>query len=329
MNCNSYLASVRAIGGVVAGTVGALVLAAPAAASQLVDRDAKNVRLAVNTKGEALISYSTGGRARRVLAWGGLDARHPSRGRAQVKFQLDYSGGFGKYRRDYAGSFSNGCHRYDGPRLAYLVAACGAPDGSYWAVQSWQTPLPDLGLTPWKFPQASRELHLSHWTGQTALIEAWTDWSFGGQWHSLFGRVTYKGVPVHGFSSTRLGAPTDSYGRLVYIDTFDSVYGKGWKRENAILTHNPNGIFCYGFVPHDPTIGYDHPAGWPKGKLRGPANGSRYRVTVNGPGATPDVTVTVPGLHDFDRANPADVEYEQKQNALLDSIRGADTLCHH
>jgi len=312
-----------------AGALAALVLAAPAAASQLIDRDAKHVRLAVNTKGEALLTYTAGGKLRRVLAWGALNARDPSQSVPQVKFRLDYSGGFGKYRTNYWQGFRNGCHRYDGPKLAFVVAACGAPDGSYWALQSWQTPLPDLGFTPWRWPQASWELHLSHWTGPTALIEAWTDWVFSGRWHSLFGRVTYLGKPVHGFSATQLGAPTDSYGRLVYIDTFDSVYGQGWKRENAILTHNPNGIFCYGFYPFDPTRGYPHPAGWPAGKTRGPGKGTRYRVTVNGPGATPDVTITVPGLHDFDPSSQGDVAYERQQNALLDSIRGADKLCHY
>ncbi len=29
------------------------------------------------------------------------------------------------------------CPRYDGPRLVELEVACKAPDGSYWAVQSW------------------------------------------------------------------------------------------------------------------------------------------------------------------------------------------------
>ena len=42
---------------------------------------------------------------------------------------------------------------------------------------------------------------------------------------------------------------------------------------------------------------------------------------------TPDVSVVVPGLHDFDPKNPADIEYERRQNAILDSIVGVDKLC--
>jgi hypothetical protein len=42
---------------------------------------------------------------------------------------------------------------------------------------------------------------------------------------------------------------------------------------------------------------------------------------------TPDVSIVVPGLHDFDRNNAADVAYEQQRNALLDSIVGVDKSC--
>ena len=48
---------------------------------------------------------------------------------------------------------------------------------------------------------------------------------------------------------------------------------------------------------------------------------------MNGPGVTPDVTMTIPGLHAFDRNNPADVAYEHKQNGILDSIVSVDKLC--
>jgi len=41
--------------------------------------------------------------------------------------------------------------------------------------------------------------------------------------------------------------PLDSYGRNVFVDTFGSAYGPGWKRENSFLTHGPGGAFCYGF----------------------------------------------------------------------------------
>ena len=299
----------------------ALMLVSPASASQLIDRNAQGVRLAVNGRGEALLTYRAGGRFQHVLAWGAINARYPTTGAPQVRFRKDYSG-----RGRYWLSFRNECRRYDGPKLAFLVAACTAPDGSYWAVQTWQTPLPDLGMTPWLPVQRAWELHLSHWSGALAKIEAWTDWVYDGRWHQVFGRVTYNGQPVHGFTATRVGAPTDGYGRLVYLDTYNSRYGRGWRRENAFLLHNPTGLFCYGFYPFDPTNGYPHPPGYPS-TPRGPGNGAAYRITVNGPGVTPDVTITVPGLHDYNPNNPADVAYERQQNALLDSIISVDKQC--
>jgi hypothetical protein len=284
----------------------AIVPVTSASASQLIDRDAKGIRLAVNARGEALVTYRARGSAQHVLAWGAIDARHPTSGKPQVRFRKDYSG-----RGRYWLTFKNQCRRYDGPSLAFLVTACAAPDGSYWAVQAWQRILPNFGLPPTRPVQRSWELHLSHWSGPVARLEAWTDWVYGGRYHHLFGRLTYDGHPVHGFTSTRQGAPTDAYGRNVYLDTFKSRYGGGWQRENGFLTHNPTGLFCYGFYPFQ----------------RGPGNGEKYRLTVVGPGVTPDVSTTLPGLHDYDPSNQADVAYERRQNALLDSIVGVDKLC--
>jgi hypothetical protein len=311
-----------AIGALVAGAV----LAAPASASQLIDRNASGVRLAVNSKGEALLTYQARGATQHVLVWGAVSARQPTSGQPQVRFHKDYSGGYGKYRTRYWDRFANACRRYDGPPLLSVVAECKAPDGSYWALQTWQTGLPDLGMTPWLPAQRAWELHLSHWRGPIAKIEAWPDWVGSQRWHQVFGRVTYDGKPVYGSGTTRFGAPTDAYGRLVYLDTYNSRYGKGWRRENSFVTHNPTGVFCYAFYAFDPTKGYPHPKGFPS-TPRGPGNGEKYRLTVEGPGVTPDVSLTVPGLHDFNRSDPADAAFDAKQNAILDSIIGPDKLC--
>ena len=275
-----------------------------ASASQLIDRDAAGVRLSVNARGQALLMYRAHGRQQRVVAWGAINARHPNRSVPQVQFRKDYSG------RSWS-SAASGCRPYDGPQLAWFVTGCTAPDGSYWAVQAWRRTLPNFdGRASGVF--GARELHLSHWAGPIASLEAWTDWVYGGRYHHLFGRLTYLGKPVHGFTATRVGSPLDDYGRNIYVDTFNSRYGKGWRRENAFLAHNPTGIFCYGFYPFT---------------KRGPGNGEKYRLTVIGPGVTPAVSVTLPGLHDYDRSNPADVAYERQQNDLLDSILGVDKKC--
>ena len=305
----------------------AAALAAPASASQLVNRDVRKIKLSVNTKGEALVSYRTvRGRAQHVLAWGAINARQPNRTLKQARFKLDYAGGWGKYHKSYWKTFRNSCGAYDGPALPWLVTACKAPDGSYWALQKWQVQMPDLGFTPWSAGLRQWELHLSHWTTDLAKLEVWQDWVYHGRFHHLFGRYTYLGQSVHGFGSTRGGAPTDGYGRLLYLDTHNSAYGRGWRRENAFLVHNPTGVFCYGFFKHDAVAGgYKRPPGF-RG-LRPKGNGDMYRLIAPGPGVTPDVMWSDSGLHDFSASNSADVAFESAMNAQLDSILNGDKLC--
>jgi hypothetical protein len=250
----------------------ALLAPAPVSASQLIDRNASNVKLAVNDKGEALLTYSAAGKTKHVLAWGAVNAIAPTTARKQVAFSLDYSGGYGKYHRDYWKTFGTNCGAYDGPPLAWGVTACDAADGSYWALQAWQRALPNYGVAPTP-KQAVWELHLSHWTGEVAKLTILADWSYHRYDH-LYGSLTYNGGGVYGFKSTPGGAPLDTFGRNLYVDTFGAAYGGGWKRENSFLTHKSNGTFCYGFYPHG-----SHPSG----------KGTRYRATVIGPGVTPDI----------------------------------------
>jgi hypothetical protein len=286
--------------GLGATAVAALVLGtwvAPAGASQLIDRNATGVKLAVNDKGEAMVTYKSGGKLRHVLAWGAVDAIAPSPAKKQVAFDLDYSGGYQKYKRNYWQTFGSACGSYKGPALGDLVTACTAPDGSYWALQSWPRDLPDYGASP-SPAQAAIELHLAHWTGALPVLTVKTDWAYRNYDH-LFGSFVYGGVGVHGFHSTPSGTPLDSFGRNVYVDTLDSAYGKGWKRENSFLTHNPNGTFCYGFFPHG-----SHPIG----------KGTMYRATVIGPGVTPDVTWQGPAPGTYDATTEAAAQFDQRQS---------------
>jgi len=279
----------------------ALAAVAGANASQLVDRNARDVSLEVNAKGEALLTYNDGGRVRHVLAWGAVNAIAPTASRKQVEFDLDYAGGWGKYHRDYWKTFNGSCGAYDGPPLAWKVVACKAPDGSYWALQAWQRGLPNYGVAP-SGRQSAWELRLSHWSGALPVLQIETDWS----WHRfdhLFGRLTYGGTAVYGFRSTSGGAPLDTFGRNIYVDTLDSAYGSGWKRENSFLTHKAKGSFCYGFYQH---------SGHPPGK------GTKYRATVIGPGVTPDVMWegNAPGPYNAS----ADAEANTQQAALQDPL---------
>jgi hypothetical protein len=247
--------------------------ATPAFGSAIIGRNVARPTLSIDRQGRAHVAYSSGGRRTALVASGAINARTPSRSTSQVKFRIRYGVGGG-----------GACLPYDGPSLAWLVKACKAPDGSYWALQRWQRLKPNYGGT-----QGLWELHLSHWSGPLAQLVIYQNWA-SRRYRHLFGRLTYRGRGVYGFNATGAGAPLDSYGRNIYVDTDDSAYGRGWRRENSFLTHHRGhtlGDFCYGFFPHS-----GHPAG----------KGTRYRATVEGPGVTPDVMWAADDLGAFDES---------------------------
>jgi hypothetical protein len=306
-----------------AAVIAAAVLAPSATASQLIDRNASGIRLKVSRDGKAMLSYRARGRHWDVLAWGAINARHPGKARKQVQFRLDRAGGWGAFGKKLR--FRNACRPYDGPTLVHVVTACKAPDGSYWAVQKWRRTVPNLGFAPWRPDQRAWAVHLSHWSGPLAVLEGYTDWSWSGRFHHIFGRLTYLGRPVHGYRTTKYGARLDKYGRVVYLDTFGSRHGPGWRRENSFVTHKPTGVFCYTFRARNPLEGgYAYPPGY-HGGARGPGNGQAYRMTVEGPGVTPDVKWEGKGLPRFNPRDVGHLAYEREMNAKLDQF--SDRLC--
>ena len=290
-------------------TLAAAALALPASAfgSELIDRNASNIQLKVSRNGkQALLLYRARGRQQHVLAWGAKNAIAPTRARRQVKFKLDYSGGWGTYRKNVWKNFKNHCQPYDGPTIQWVKEVCKAPDGSYWAVQKWQRQLPNFGLGG-RHMHRVWELRLSHWSGDLPEFVVklnWTRWGLSRIYDHLYGYLRYQGKPVHGFRSTPAGVPLDTFGRNIYIDTFNSKYGQGWKRENSFLTHKRTGVFCYGFYPHGRN---------PVGK------GEKYRATVIGPGVTPDLFWQSEAPGPFDRA------LDEAANAEIDALN--DPLC--
>lgn len=262
----------------------AAVFAGSAGASQTIDRNASAVRLSVSADGRAMVTYRARGKLRHVTASGAINALAPTPGKRQVAFKTTF--GQGAKSRELAARQGNACRPYDGPKLLWLVAACKAPDGSYWALQSWQRSLPNHGAKPTK-RQAARELRLSHWSGELPTLNITPGWAYGGKFDHLFGSLTYQGNPVFGFRATKRGVPLDSWGRNLYVDTFNSVYGRGWKRENSFLTRQGTGTFCYGLYDRGGRVG----------------KGKHYRVSVIGPGVTPDITwqSAGPGIYDAAR----------------------------
>lgn len=307
-------------------------VAAPARASKLLDRNTHYQSLKVDSRGVALVTYYAHGHTTHALVWGAInalppDAAHP---KSQVKFHVNYSGGRGSflgagYWREVAKH--NVCGRYTGPKLYRMVQACTAPNGAFWALQRWQRALPDNGWNPTTTNQAAWELHISHWSG--ALPDLWfkADWIYagarGGPYDQIYGTLTYAGHPVYGFGSTGAGAPTDSFGRLVYMDTLHPPWKRGykqaggWYRFNSFLTHRPHGDFCPGV--------YGHIAGV-KTRNR-PGRGTEYRITANGPGVTPVVVYRgygpgyyVPGLSNLTPTRNSRGPY----NATLDHRLNTD-----
>lgn len=279
------------------------VVCPTASASELIARNATNVRLEVNREGTALLTYRAGGELHRVLAWGAINARPSTSPSRQVAFRLDYSGGWGSERRPVWKTFVDACEPVRVP-LRWLVTSCRAADGSFWALQSWQRTLPVYGMPPAPGRDAW-ELRLSHWTGPLPRLDVRFGWTYR-RYHQIYGRFTWRSSPVFGYSHTGRGVPLDDYGRNVYVDTLDSVYGPGWRRENGFLTHNPTGGFCYGFYPHG-----SRPSG----------RGVRYRATVIGPGVTPDAYWEGTPPKEYDRA------FDELADRDLLALLAGDPIC--
>jgi hypothetical protein len=301
-----------------------LVAAWPASASEpLSNTNVKKPTLAVNKKGEAVVTYTMANRkVRHVLLWGAVNAGSPNAAVPQVRFKYDYAGGYGKYKNpNYWKTFvKSQCGTYDGPALAMVVAACKAPDGSYWAVQNWVRGQPLLGFKPWLPVHTASELHVSHWTRALPALSVGVHWTYGHSAIGVFGQFLYRDKPVFGFKSTAEGNPLGRYERNVYIDTHNSVYGQGWWRESGILTHNPTGTFCHSFVPQKSFPGY------PSQATRPPAPGDQYRFTIMGPGVTPVMQVTIPGLEKW-RGAAGQVSAQETAQRFWDATMLDDKKC--
>src|SRR5687768_14662408 len=111
-----------------------LMVPSVAFGSQLLTRNATTVKLLVNSKGEALITFKANGKPGAILAWGAVNARPPSTVTPQVEFKLNY--------KPKTAGFTNRCTALS-QVVQWQVAACQASDGSYWALQAWQRMLPN------------------------------------------------------------------------------------------------------------------------------------------------------------------------------------------
>ena len=246
-----------------------------------------------------------------MYVWGAINASAPNPNSPQVHFSYDYAGGFKRSGRQTWRTFADRCAPYDGPRLAWLVSACKAPDGSYWALQRWQRMLPMRGVAPFRPEQSAFELHISHWSGPLPVLEVSRTGRTAAAGRACSGGSRYLGEPAYGFR-TPSASKRDSYARFFYVDTYNSVFGPGWRHDAGKVAHSRNGAFCYSFVPQMT------PTGYPVREIRPPGNGDRSRVSVMGPGVTPVVQWEGKALGGYDPKQDAVF------NALFDKLVGPD-----
>ena len=257
-------------------------LASPASAStQFGDLDVDFLSLKVNDRGEALVSYRRADGARRdVLIWGAVNAHAPGP-RAAAGEVPD------GLRRRPAEARLGVCRLVPGPvpavrrpaprhvrrrlqgarRLLLGVAALAAD-----RADARLRPVPARAPGR-RAPRLALDRPAARARGLAELDVR----------RPPAGAVRPSHLPRRGRARLpdSVWTRSDPYARFVYIDTFNSVYGPGWKRDTGIVTHLRNGAFCYSFVAQAP------PPGYPSKEPRGPGNGERHRVSVMGPGVTP------------------------------------------
>lgn len=223
--------------------------------SEIVTRNSARTNLSVTSK-VAQVKWDD----KTMVASGAINARPPSESVPQVKF-----------KRQYGATLRGTCGKTK-LSLTLLEKICRASDGSYWALQRWQRLVPNYGGTT-----ADEEIEISHWSGELPKFED-VHWTTKYDLPVLCGRFTYRAQGVYGFKSSSTGVPLDTYGRLIYVDAYNSDYGAGWRRVNSFLTHAPDGHWCYLFA--------NHKSGSGRGAMQ-------YAITANGPGVTPVIRMMV------------------------------------
>jgi hypothetical protein len=157
-----------------------------ARASYRVAVGAASPALRVDAKGYAEVSWTSGGARHTLLV-------RPDGGVQYNDHLLD-------------ADVSTPASGVDVPSLLVLRKT---PDGSYWALQSWQ------------LPGGPAELHLAHWKGEPTQLTLAIDPD-----SHLGGTASFQGKPVHGLSA----APGGKHSKVfVYLDCSGCPIAKaGW-----------------------------------------------------------------------------------------------------
>ena len=291
----------------------AMLVPATARASDLLDVNAGHVTLEVH--GATCARHVHGGRRERhVLAWGAINAGRPLGAAPAGALRARLLGrAEARAPGDVEDASPTSARPYDGPPLAYLVTACTAPDGSYWALQSWQRNLPHRGVAPWTAAQRAWELRLSHWNGALAHVELYTDWAFGERARHLrppdLRRRSGVRLPLDlGRRADRLLRPQPLH-RHLRLGLRPRVEARDVDR----LPQADRRVLLLVLADARQLA-----AGQP-GETGGERH--RYRISVVGPGVTPDVVAETPD------PGPFDAKQERRRDALFTQVIAGDRFC--
>ena len=218
------------------------------------------------------------------------------------------------------------------------------PDGSNWALQAWQRDLPDNGWSPKNSDRVRLGAAREPLVGPAArpLVQDGLDYATapGGPFDHLYGTFTYNGHPVYGFSSSSAGAPTDSFGRLVSMDTLNPPWKRGyrqvggWYRYNTFLTHRPYGDFCTGVFGAIADVPHAHAA---RPRHRVPHHRQRARRDARRRrGATTGRATTCPASSNLfptrNMRGPYSAQLDHELNAdqrAIDPVPTGPNSCYH
>ena len=288
----------------------------PLRSEPLQDANVAFVSLKVNAKGEALFTYRrSDGRLRHVLAWGRAQRRRAVAGTGAGEVRWDYAGGWGGTGREVLEGFKNRCQAYDGPALALLVAACKAPNGTYWTVQAWQRRLPpsvstrgfppdELGASRRASSRASSEARGSSRTGHTTAA---------GRGCSAATRISAS--RSSGSARTRRACRRTEYGRNLYIDTLNSPYGTGLA-PRVRDPHAPRDRHVLSQLrPAAPVRGLSEPGRPPCGRGREVSrDGRRSRCDAGDAGRAGGLT-------------RSDLQRDDEFSSVFDQVMNGDKTC--
>ena len=213
---------------------------------------------------------------------GAVDAVAPDPNVPQQQFKFDYTGGWGKYHKaDYWKRSRTCAGRTPGRRSSTPSPPARRPTAPTGRFRAGSASTPSA---------ASARSFRSTWPG-SCISRTGRSRSRRSRSPELDVRRAVpravRPTPLRGQAGPRLQDPdaekSDRNARYVYIDTFNSAYGPGWRRDGAKVTHVPNGGFCYSFAPLARP-----PPGYPSVPTVS-GQGERHRITAMGPGVTPDV----------------------------------------